>query len=85
MCLAQIDLMFGKGTSDGVTSTHVAQYERGMPVFYPGLTWEQEPNLMPAIQERIFLANDYVQGSPTIEGAMEAGWHAGGKIAEAKG
>jgi predicted NAD/FAD-dependent oxidoreductase len=65
-----------------VTSIHVQQYAQGMPVFHPGLTWEQEENLMPMFNERIILAGDYVQGSPTVEGALESGWYAGGKVAD---
>jgi hypothetical protein len=83
LCGKQLDEMFGPGTSSRVTSVHVAQYEHGMPVFHPGLTWEQRDNLMPIFNDRIILANDYVQGSPTVEGALESGWYAGGKVFEA--
>ena len=82
LCLDQLDIMFGAGTRDKVTSTHVCQYSQGMPIFHPGLTWEQEDILMPVFNQRLILAGDYVQGSPTIEGALESGWYAGTKISE---
>jgi hypothetical protein len=42
----------------------------------------QRDKLMPMFHDRISLANDYVQGSPTVEGALESGWYAGGKVSE---
>ena len=81
MCLDQLDSMFGAGTRNNVTSTHVARYAQGMPIFHPGLTWLQLTELVPPMNDRILLAGDYVRGSPTVEGALEAGWHAGARIA----
>lgn len=87
LCVDQLDDMFGAGTSQKVTEMSVCQYTHGMPVFRPGLTRVQQSALIPGFNERILLAGDYVQGSPTVEGALESGWYAGkaaGKLARAK-